>query len=61
MVLLGTRDSENYAIAAHIELSRLLADHGILGLEFSIIFFSIPYQNWKLIKINLKGPFFSSF
>ena len=44
------RDSSNYAVAAHIELSRLLADHGILGLAFSIIFFSIPYQKWRINK-----------
>ncbi len=31
-------------IASHVELSRLLADHGILGLCYSILFFGMIFQ-----------------
>lgn len=44
------RDPEGIKIAAHVELSRFFADHGILGLLFSIFFFLIPYNSWQLNK-----------
>lgn len=43
------RDEEREGVAPHVELSRLLADHGILGLVFAIYFFiMIPKTVWKL-------------
>jgi O-antigen ligase len=38
---------EGESVAAHVELSRLLADHGLLGLAYSGIFFAIPYYSYK--------------
>lgn len=35
------------ATAAHIELSRLLAEHGLLGLLFFILLLSLPFSIWK--------------
>lgn len=35
-------------VAAHVEFSRLLADHGIAGLFYALIFFSLPYYSYKL-------------
>jgi hypothetical protein len=34
-------------VAAHIEISRLFADHGLLGLMFALIFFNEPLVNWN--------------
>lgn len=43
------RDEERIGVAPHIELSRLLADHGILGLFFAIyFFFVVPKSVWLL-------------
>ena len=39
---------EGESVAAHVELSRLLADHGLLGLVFSGIFFALPYYSYKI-------------
>jgi hypothetical protein len=33
------RDSQVVGVAAHVELSRLLADHGLLGLLYAVFFF----------------------
>ena len=42
------RDLDKYPIAAHVELSRLLAENGLLGLLFSILFFLvIPIKSWR--------------
>jgi hypothetical protein len=42
------RDLGKHPIAAHVELSRLLAEHGILGFFFSLIFFvGIPLKCWR--------------
>ncbi len=42
------RDLEKDGVAAHVELSRLLADHGLLGLLFALLFFIfIPLESWK--------------
>jgi O-antigen ligase len=42
------RDTDRVGVASHVELSRLLADHGILGLIFATLFFIIiPYESWK--------------
>jgi hypothetical protein len=38
---------EGKLVAAHVELSRLLADHGLLGLIYSGILFAIPYYSYK--------------
>lgn len=35
-------------VAAHVELSRLLAEHGLAGLFYSFLFFSLPYDTYKL-------------
>jgi hypothetical protein len=43
------RDEGN-SVAAHVELSRLLADHGLLGLVYSWLFFSAPYFAYKVNK-----------
>ncbi len=37
-------------VAAHVELSRLLAEHGLAGLLYSFLFFSLPYDSYKLNK-----------
>jgi hypothetical protein len=43
------RDLDRVGVAAHIELSRLLADHGLLGLIYAILFFIvIPLKNWRV-------------
>jgi hypothetical protein len=34
-------------VAAHVEISRLFADHGLLGLMFALIFFNEPLVNWN--------------
>jgi hypothetical protein len=48
------RDPENESIvAAHVELSRLIADHGLLGFMFAFIFFKKPRDNWKLNKNSM--------
>ncbi len=42
------RDTGRTGVAPHIELSRLLAEHGIFGLFYSIIFFLIiPINSWR--------------
>ena len=47
------RDPDRIGVAAHVELSRLLADHGLLGLVYSLIFFvQFPY---KIFKANEKS------
>jgi hypothetical protein len=48
------RDEEKGKIAAHIELSRLLADHGLLGaINAYILFIVLPLRVWK---INSNSP-----
>ncbi len=48
------RDSERMGVAPHVELSRLLADHGLMGLVYAIYFFIvIPINSWKS---NIKSP-----
>jgi len=43
------RDVDGYPVAAHVELSRLLADHGLLGLVFSVMFFIlVPLKSWQV-------------
>jgi hypothetical protein len=46
------RDLDSMPVAAHVELSRLFADHGLLGLIFSYLFFKIPKDNWMVNKNN---------
>lgn len=37
------------SVSSHVELSRLLADHGILGLIFALLFFIfIPIKSWQV-------------
>jgi hypothetical protein len=44
------RDSERIGVSAHVELSRLLADHGLPGLIYSFFFFiKFPY---KIFRVN---------
>jgi hypothetical protein len=38
---------EGESVAAHVEISRLLADHGLLGLVYSVFFFALPYYSYK--------------
>ncbi len=40
------RDLDKIGVAPHVELSRLLAEHGLLGLIFAILFFVIPIKSW---------------
>lgn len=48
------RDLDKYPIAAHVELSRLLAENGFLGFLYSILFFVIiPYKSWRM---NTNSP-----
>jgi hypothetical protein len=43
------RDTERIGVPAHVELSRLLADHGILGIMYAFFFFiKIPLKNFQL-------------
>jgi hypothetical protein len=41
------RDINLDRISAHVELSRLFADHGIFGAFYSILLFLIPWNLWK--------------
>jgi hypothetical protein len=42
------RDLGKVGAAPHVELSRLLADHGILGLIYAILFFvKLPFDAWN--------------
>jgi hypothetical protein len=41
------RDPER-VVAAHVEISRLFADHGLLGIVFAYMFFFIPKISWSL-------------
>ena len=37
------------SVASHVELSRLLADHGLLGFIFAILFFiMVPLKSWQV-------------
>jgi hypothetical protein len=47
------RDSSESKIAAHVEISRLFAEHGFLGILFSILFFLIPYNSWQSNKKSI--------
>jgi hypothetical protein len=49
---------ENEIVAAHVELSRLLADHGILGLIYSVIFFGLAYTVFKYNKLKRNNILF---
>lgn len=45
------RDLDKVGVAAHVELSRLLADHGLLGVVFSVLFFvNLPIKSWLINK-----------
>jgi hypothetical protein len=47
------RDNETIGVAAHVELSRLLADHGLPGLVYAFFFFiQLPY---KIFQVNEKS------
>lgn len=47
------RDLNRVGVAPHVEFSRLLADHGILGLIYAVMFFVIvPFNAWKKNKGN---------
>ncbi len=46
------RDPERI-MAAHVEISRLFADHGVLGVIFAYMFFTIPFSSWNLNKNSL--------
>jgi hypothetical protein len=48
------RDPDGPKIAAHVEVSRLFADHGVLGIIFAFIFFNLPRSNWNLNKNNMQ-------
>jgi len=42
------RDLDRVGVAAHVELSRLLAEHGLLGLIFALLFFILlPLKSWQ--------------
>jgi hypothetical protein len=42
------RDEKNGKVAAHIELSRLFADHGLLGaINASLLFIALPLRVWR--------------
>ncbi len=42
------RDLNKVGVAPHVELSRLLADHGIFGLIYAFLFFvKVPYDAWN--------------
>lgn len=41
------RDLEKVGVAPHVELSRLLAEHGLLGLFFAVLFFLLPIKSWQ--------------
>jgi O-antigen ligase len=43
------RDLEKVGVAAHVELSRLLAEHGLLGLIFALMLFVfLPFRSWQI-------------
>jgi hypothetical protein len=45
------RDSDRVGVSAHVELSRLLADHGLPGLLYALFFFIlVPMQIFKTNK-----------
>lgn len=46
------RDPDRERVAAHVELSRLFAEHGILGVAFSILLFTLPFNSWKMNRIS---------
>jgi hypothetical protein len=42
------RDLGKIGVAPHVELSRLLADHGLFGLIYAILFFfKVPFDAWN--------------
>jgi hypothetical protein len=41
------RDLDRVGVAAHVEISRLFADHGLLGFIYAFVFFKIPFDNWR--------------
>jgi hypothetical protein len=42
------RDLSRTGVAPHVEFSRLLADHGILGFIYAILFFfKVPFDAWN--------------
>ena len=41
------RDLGEVKVAAHVEVSRLFADHGILGVFYILILFFIPWSSWR--------------
>lgn len=50
------RNSEREGVAPHVELSRLLADHGLLGLVYAFYFFIyIPLITWNNSKTTKSG------
>jgi hypothetical protein len=50
------RNSDREGVAPHVELSRLLADHGLLGLVYAFYFFIyIPLITWNNSKSTKSG------
>jgi hypothetical protein len=48
------RNPDGPKVAAHVELSRLFADHGVLGIIFSFLFFNLPRVNWNQNKNSIQ-------
>jgi hypothetical protein len=44
------RDDNEETVASHVELSRFLAEHGLLGMIYSLFFYAIPFSVWKVNK-----------
>jgi hypothetical protein len=43
------RDVDRVGVAAHVELSRLLAEHGLFGLIFALmLFILLPLKSWQI-------------
>lgn len=49
------RDTER-SIASHVEFSRLFAEHGILGLLYAFLFFTLPVRSYL---VNRNSQFFN--
>ena len=41
------RDLDKVGVAPHVELSRLLAEHGLLGLCYAMLFIFLPVKSWQ--------------
>jgi hypothetical protein len=49
---------EDEIVAAHVELSRLLADHGLSGVIYSILFFGLVFSAYKFNKLKTNNILF---